>query len=143
MTVEAPSRGANPFPADGVAPDADGVRRYAGLPGSLVDMLRESVVASPHAEALAQVGGERVSYRELWDRAARVAGGLREQGIAPGDRVAIALPNSIDWMLAFFGGLIGPGPQFAEGASGWLPCRRCSQVPLCLLPLFSGPPIYP
>ncbi len=48
----------------------------------------------------------RVSYRELWDRAARVAGGLREQGIEPGDRVAIRLPNSIDWMLAFFGGLM-------------------------------------
>jgi len=33
-----------------------------------------------------------------------VAGGLREAGIRPGDRVAVRLPNSIDWVLAFFGG---------------------------------------
>jgi long-chain acyl-CoA synthetase len=106
VSAAAPDRGANPFPSDGVSADANGVRRYAGLPDSLVAMLRESVMASPHAEALAQVGGDRVSYRELWDRAARVAGGLRDDGIKPGDRVAIRLPNSIDWMLAFFGGLM-------------------------------------
>jgi long-chain acyl-CoA synthetase len=106
MSPAAPGRGANPFDNTGVVADASGVRRYSGLPDSLVAMLRDSVVASPHAEALAEVGGGRVSYRELWDRAARVAGGLRQQGIAPGDRVAIRLPNSIDWMLAFAGGLM-------------------------------------
>jgi long-chain acyl-CoA synthetase len=106
VSIAAPDRGANPFDSAGVRAGDDGVRRYAGLPESLVAMLRHSVVASPHAEALAEVGGERVSYRELWDRAARVAGGLRDQGVRPGDRVAIALPNSVDWMLAFFGGLM-------------------------------------
>jgi acyl-CoA synthetase (AMP-forming)/AMP-acid ligase II len=106
VTITAPDRGANPFDSAGVRIDDNGVRRYTGLPESLVAMLRQSVAARPHAEALAQVGGERVSYRELWDRAARVAGGLREHGIKPGDRVAIRLPNSIDWMLAFFGGLM-------------------------------------
>ncbi|MGH3276231.1 MAG: class I adenylate-forming enzyme family protein [Streptosporangiaceae bacterium] len=104
--ITLPSRDANPFDSSGVLPDGDGVRRYANLPGSLVSMLRGSVDASPDAEALAEVGGERVSYQELWNRAARVAGGLREQGIEPGDRVAIKLPNSIDWMVAFFGGLM-------------------------------------
>ena len=106
MTITAPDRGANPFDSAGVRIDDHGVRRYTGLPESLVVMLRQSVAASPDAEALAEVGGERVSYQELWDRAARVAGGLREDGIRPGDRVAIRLPNSIDWMLAFFGGLM-------------------------------------
>src|SRR5262249_57740687 len=46
------------------------------------------------------------SYAELWDRAARVSGGLREAGVGPGDRVAVRLPNSISWVLAFFGGLM-------------------------------------
>ncbi len=69
-------------------------------------MLSESVHADPDAEALVEVGGERISYTQLWDRAARVSGGLREAGIGPGDRVAIRLPNSIDWVLAFFGGLM-------------------------------------
>src|SRR5262249_37496142 len=38
-----------------------------------------------------------------WDRAARIAGGLRVQGIARGDRVAVQLGNGLDWCLAFFG----------------------------------------
>jgi len=102
-------RGANPFDDTGVQPDGDGIRRYPGLHQSLVEMLGESVRADPRAEALVQVGGPRLSYAELWDRAARVSGGLREAGVSPGDRVAIRLPNSIDWVLAFFGGLMAGG----------------------------------
>src|SRR5712691_9787390 len=105
MQAPAP-RGANPFDSTGVRPDENGVRRYADLHDSIVAMLRDTVEASPRAEALAEVGGERISYRQLWDRASRVAGGLRAEGIRPGDRVAIRLPNSIDWVLAFFGGLM-------------------------------------
>ena len=44
-----------------------------------------------------------MTYRELWDRAARIAGGLRQLGIGRGDRVAIRLGNGLDWCLAFFG----------------------------------------
>ena len=96
-------RDPNPFDASGVVADSDGVRRYQDLPASLVAMLDASVRAAPEAEALVEVGGDRLSYRQMWDRAARVAGGLREAGVSPGDRVAIRLPNSNDWMLAFAG----------------------------------------
>jgi long-chain acyl-CoA synthetase len=106
MAITAPRRGANPFDDSGVLADQHGIRRYANLHESITQMLRASVDADPRAEALVEVGGNRISYRELWDRAARVAGGLREQGIRPGDRVAIRLPNSIDWVLAFIGGLL-------------------------------------
>jgi acyl-CoA synthetase (AMP-forming)/AMP-acid ligase II len=106
VTVTALPRGANPFDDSGVRPDGDGIRRYPDLPESLVEMLRESVRADPAAEALVEVGGGRISYTGLWDRAARVAGGLRDNGIRPGDRVAIRLPNSIDWVIGFVGGLM-------------------------------------
>ncbi len=106
MTISIPSRAADPFDSTGVQADENGVRRYPGLHPSIVSMLRESAEADPQAEALVQVGGGRISYQELWDRAARVAGGLRDEGIRPGDRVASLLPNSIDWVLAFFGGLM-------------------------------------
>ncbi len=106
MAIPAPPRGANPFDSSGVQPDSSGVRRYANLHDSLVAMLNDTVDAQPQAEALVELGGERISYRQLWDRAARVAGGLRADGIRAGDRVAIRLPNSIDWVLAFFGGLL-------------------------------------
>src|SRR5205085_7205902 len=46
------------------------------------------------------------NYRELWDRSARVAGGLRVLGIGDGDRVAIRLGNGLDWCIAFWGGLM-------------------------------------
>jgi acyl-CoA synthetase (AMP-forming)/AMP-acid ligase II len=55
------------------------------------------------AIAVLEVGGGEISYGELWERAARVAGGLRERGVARGDRVALRLGNGIDWVLAFFG----------------------------------------
>jgi acyl-CoA synthetase (AMP-forming)/AMP-acid ligase II len=61
------------------------------------------VEASPDSEALVEVDGGRVTYRELWDSAARIAGGLRELGVGRGDRVAIRLGNGIEWCLAFFG----------------------------------------
>ncbi|MEO5901081.1 MAG: AMP-binding protein, partial [Ilumatobacteraceae bacterium] len=49
------------------------------------------------------VGGERLTFTELWERAARVAGGLRSAGVRRGDHVAIHLPNGVAWVLAFFG----------------------------------------
>jgi len=96
-------RGRNPFSTTGVRRDPDGVARYADQPASLVHMLQASVGRDAAAIALVEVGTGTLTYRELWDRAARVAGGLRASGVGRGDRVAIRLPNGIDWVLAFFG----------------------------------------
>jgi long-chain acyl-CoA synthetase len=49
--------------------------------------------------------GSPMSYAEL-DRRARVAAGeLRRRGVTPGDRVALALPNSPAFLAAYFGAL--------------------------------------
>ncbi len=96
-------RGRNPFDNTGVRRGADGVARYTELPDSLVHMLRASVEHDPAARAIAEVGGETLSYGQLWNRAARVAGGLRAAGLERGDRAAILLPNGVDWVLAFWG----------------------------------------
>ena len=66
-------------------------------------MLGISVERDADAVALIEVGGRTLSYQQLWDRAARVAGGLRAMGVERGDRAAIRMPNGIDWVLAFFG----------------------------------------
>jgi acyl-CoA synthetase (AMP-forming)/AMP-acid ligase II len=92
-----------PFDMSGIERRPDGVAHYLNRPNSLIQMLRATVEAKPDDEAVVELGAERASYRQLWDRAARVAGGLRAQGIAPGDRVAIRLPNGLDWVIAFFG----------------------------------------
>jgi long-chain acyl-CoA synthetase len=143
VTISVPARDSNPFDSSGVQPDENGVRRYTDLHESIIAMLRETVDASPDAEALAEVGGERISYRQLWDRASRVAGGLREAGIRPGRRVAIRLPNSIDWVLAFLGGLMAGAivvpvnTRFTEGEAGYVIADSGSSArfePGCALP---------
>jgi long-chain acyl-CoA synthetase len=101
--VEPRPRGRNPFDERDVERREDGTARYLGRPASLVQMLRASVDRDQGATALVEVGGPSISYGELWERSARVAGGLRAAGVARGDRVAIRLQNGIDWVLAFFG----------------------------------------
>jgi long-chain acyl-CoA synthetase len=96
-------RGRNPFDTTGIERDAREIARYVSRPPSLVHMLRASVERDPVARAVVEVGGGTLTYRELWDRAARVAGGLRAEGAGHGERVAIRLPNGLDWVLAFFG----------------------------------------
>ena len=91
-----------PFDTRGVVRGQDGIKRYADRPGSLVALLRASVERDRDATALVEVGGPSLTYGELWNRAARVAGGLRSAGVGPGDRAAILLPNGADWVLAFW-----------------------------------------
>ncbi len=100
--IEPLPRGRNPFDETGVTRDASGVARYSDLPRSLGTMLAASVERHPGATALLEVGGASCTYEELWERSAVVAGGLREAGISAGDRVAIRMPNGIDWVVAFF-----------------------------------------
>jgi len=109
-----------PFDYSGITRDANGIAHYDNRPASLVEMLRATVDRSPEHEAIVEIGGGRVNYRALWDRAARVAGGLKQQGVKRGDRVAIRLGNGLDWTLAFFaiqmaGGITVPvNTRFSE-----------------------------
>jgi acyl-CoA synthetase (AMP-forming)/AMP-acid ligase II len=97
-----------PYPFDRSATEVgpDGIRRYTGLPQNLLQMLRTAVDDHPDSPALVELGGERVTYRQLWERAARVAGGLRAAGVGAGDRVANRLPTGNDWVYAFWGTLL-------------------------------------
>jgi long-chain acyl-CoA synthetase len=93
----------NPFDSSGTETSPDGIRRYTGLRRNVVVLLRETVQRHPDRPAVVELDGPSVSYAELWARAARVAGGLRDAGVRPGDRVAVGLGNGLDWMLAFWG----------------------------------------
>ena len=93
----------DPFDSSGVLRDDAGIKRFESLPDSLVASLRAAVDAAPDAEAIVELDGPRVDFTELWDRASRVAGGLRERGVARGDRVAIRYSNGVDWVYAFLG----------------------------------------
>ncbi|MGD9995885.1 MAG: AMP-binding protein, partial [Ilumatobacteraceae bacterium] len=95
-----------PFDMTGIVRTDDGVLRYTGLPASLLAMFRESVDRTPDRECIVVLGGERVTYQEVWDRSTRVAGGLAAAGVRPGDRVANRYGNSLEWCLGFWGTLM-------------------------------------
>jgi long-chain acyl-CoA synthetase len=97
------SRGRNPFDMSGIERGPDHVARYRDRPRSLVELLRASVDRGPRATAVSEVGGQEISYGELWDRAAIAAGGLRDRGVGRGDRVALRMPNCLEWVVAFWG----------------------------------------
>ncbi|NYT44292.1 AMP-binding protein [Alcaligenaceae bacterium] len=59
--------------------------------------------ARRHPDRCALVfGDEAYTYRQLWSDVRKLAQGLRAHGVAPGDKVAIMLPNSYDFVLAVY-----------------------------------------
>ena len=92
-----------PFDMSDIERDPQGIARYTKLRDSIVEMLRDTVERSPLHEAVVEVGARRLTYQDLWEKAARVAGGLKQEGVGRGDRVAIRLANGVDWCLAFYG----------------------------------------
>ncbi len=114
----------NPYPEEFV-------RRYrdAGYwTGQTFPDLLAAAVAE-HGPRPAVVGrdrqGERAewTYAELAYRARRVAGGLHAQGVRPGDRVVVWLPNGPEYLAVVWGLFtLGALPVFA------LPAHRESEV---------------
>ena len=94
-----------PFDESGLARDSAGILRFTALPGSVPALLESVAGKSPDAQAIAMAGGPSLTYRQLLDACARVAGGLREQGVRRGDRVGLVLGNGIDWCLGFLGAM--------------------------------------
>ena len=70
--------------------------------------LEESARRFPQNVAL-EFLGKTLSYQELWGLARRFAQGLKDLGVRPGDRVAIMLPNSPQFVIAFYGTLLAGG----------------------------------
>ena len=46
-----------------------------------------------------------MTYRELDDLCDRVAGGLQDLGVRPGDRVSLYSPNRWEWVVAYHAAL--------------------------------------
>ncbi len=65
------------------------------------EFLEQSARRAPEKVALV-CGGERLSYREIDERANQLAQGLRRRGVERGDRVAIYLENSVEAVVAVF-----------------------------------------
>jgi acyl-CoA synthetase (AMP-forming)/AMP-acid ligase II len=75
-----------------------------------VDLTIPAAVASAARQygghpAVAGPDGPRLSYRELHERVAAVAGTLIARGIGPQDRVAVWSPNTFHWVVGALGAL--------------------------------------
>jgi 2,3-dihydroxybenzoate---[aryl-carrier protein] ligase len=93
---------------------------WAGI--TLYDMLLRSVAAAPGHAALVQ-GTRRLSYAQLRTAIDALAGRLTDLGFRPLDRVVFQLPNSIEFVIAFFALLrIGVIPVLA------LPAHRREEI---------------
>ncbi|MCA9511911.1 MAG: AMP-binding protein [Myxococcales bacterium] len=69
-------------------------------------LLARRLASKPDGEYL-DVGGVKLSARDVDERGRRIATALRELGVAPGDRVASLLENSPEAVLYWFGTVLG------------------------------------
>jgi len=69
---------------------------------NLVHNLEASAFFFPDRPALRQSGLE-IKYAQLNDQANRIATGLIEMGVKPGEHVGLCAPNSVDWIVFYFG----------------------------------------
>jgi len=69
---------------------------------NLNTMLDESVARAGSRPALV-TETRQISYTEFRERVLKAAGAFHERGIQPGDRIAICLRNSPEFVIAYFG----------------------------------------
>lgn len=72
-----------------------------GTQDTVLAVLRRAVDADADATLL-DIVGEKTSYGELFERAMRLANGLRTHGVGPGDRVVTLLDSNVDAVAAWF-----------------------------------------
>lgn len=71
---------------------------------NLAQLLRDAAIRRPDKTAFTSARtGEARTFAELETNAARLASALRARGIAAGDRVGLLMPNTIEFVEAYFG----------------------------------------
>ena len=65
----------------------------------------EKIALLVYADAEAAEPGETWTYRDVETATLRIAAGLRDRGLAPGDRLLIRLDNTSAYALVFFGAI--------------------------------------
>jgi long-chain acyl-CoA synthetase len=69
---------------------------------TIASILAESAVRYADRTAVV-LGDTRMTYAQLWAHARQYAAVLRDQGVGPGDKVALLLPNTPHFPLAYYG----------------------------------------
>jgi long-chain acyl-CoA synthetase len=77
------------------------VRCFVDRPKSVHEMLSNAVARRPHGVALVS-GEDSLTYSELDGLVGSVAGGLKALGVEKGDRVAMVIGNSVEFVVLLF-----------------------------------------
>ena len=93
------------MPTDQTLPEMLSGAGMAGSDETMTAVFRDRVRVSPKLTAYREFDKTRAAWRDFsWQdmdqRVARMRAALHESGLRSGDRVAIAMPNSIDWVAA-------------------------------------------
>ncbi len=120
---------------------------------SLAALVRAAARRRPEAPAVV-AGERRLSWAELDAAVDRAAAGFAAHGLAAGDRVAVQLPNGLDWLRASLGALraglvvvpvntayTDPELEYVLGDSGAaLLVTAGDRAPIAGVPVCAGPP---
>jgi amino acid adenylation domain-containing protein len=68
----------------------------------VIDAIARWSITAPDRPAVKDLD-RQLTYGSLWAEATAVAAGLAAHGVAPGDRVALQIPNSVDFVVAAVG----------------------------------------
>ena len=71
---------------------------------SLVELLRQACAAYRSGPAFEQMG-RRITFAQLDEQTRSFAAWLQAAGMVKGDRIAIMLPNTLQYPIALFGAL--------------------------------------
>ncbi|MBW3601400.1 MAG: acyl--CoA ligase [Actinobacteria bacterium] len=108
---------------------------YPDRPPTVVDVLHRATAAYGGRVALV-ADGRGVTYRELAELVEGAVERLREEGVRPGDRVAVALRNGLDLAVALFacarGGFVMVGLNVRLRPPQWAYMLRHSRAVLAL-----------
>ncbi|MGA7807885.1 class I adenylate-forming enzyme family protein [Bradyrhizobium sp.] len=77
------------------------VPAFCDRPHSIWQLVENAASKNPDGEALI-CGGRRMTWREVAHASVQIAAGLRDKGLARGDRVALLLGNRIEFVLSLF-----------------------------------------
>ena len=77
------------------------VRCFAERPGGLAAMLHLAAAHHPGADALVD-GEQRWTWQQLQADCTRIALALQQQGVAPGERVALLMGNRAEFVLSLY-----------------------------------------
>lgn len=101
----------------------------APTPGLIHRAMEASAARSPDAPAFS-FDGERLSYGDLAERAARLAGTLQAAGVRRGDRVALLFEKSLESAVALFA-VLRAGAAYVPLDPAAAPARNAAVLRRC------------